>query len=60
VWPVRTVFRLNIEIYRVNQSLSSMNGSRDSSVGIKTTLLAGSVSGTENRIIYSVKGQNHL
>jgi hypothetical protein len=37
-----------------------MNGSRDSSVGIETKLHAGSVSGKENRIIYSVKDQNHL
>ena len=44
----------------MNQSLNSMNGSRDSSVGIQTTLHAASVSGKENRIIYSEKGQNLL
>jgi len=36
-----------------------MNGSRDSSVGLETTLYAGSVSGKENRINYSVKGEKH-
>jgi len=60
VAPLELFLGYNIDIHRVNQSLSSINGSRDSSVGIKTTLHAGSVSGTENRIIYSVKGGNHL